>query len=97
MFNNPDNFPLNLPPDIFEVVCEAHELTRAPIPMIVSSVLTAMAFAVQAKGNVVRFNDAVSPVHLFTLVIAESGERKTTVDTVSYTHLDVYKRQRPTI
>lgn len=88
MLQNPDQSPLHaLPPMVFEALCEAHELTRAPIPMIFSSALTAMAFAVQAKGNVIRFNDAVSPVHLFTLVIAESGERKTTVDNLFFAHL----------
>jgi hypothetical protein len=88
MIQDPDQFPLHaLPQSVFGAVCEAHELTRAPIPMIVSSALSAMAFSVQAKANVVRFNDAISPIHLNTLVIAESGERKTSVDNLYFAQL----------
>jgi hypothetical protein len=58
MINNPDNFPIDaLPPQIYEAVIEAHEVTNAPIPLIVNSALAAMSFAVQHKTFVLRLKD----------------------------------------
>ncbi|MFP2431148.1 YfjI family protein [Enterobacter ludwigii] len=74
-------FPLSaIPPFLREAVKDVHKLTQAPIPLIVSSAISAMSLACQGLIEV-RVNESVtSPVSLFLLVIANSGERKTSVD-----------------
>ena len=85
---NPDNFPIDaFPPQVYEPVIEAHEVTKAPIPLIVNAVLAAMSFAVQHNARLTRLNGLSSPLHLSTIGIAESGERKTTVDNLFFRHL----------
>ena len=76
-----DNFPIDaLPPILRNAVLDAHYLTLAPVPLIVSSALGASSVAFQKCFDVQRPNGLVSPLSLFTLVVAESGERKSTVD-----------------
>lgn len=74
-------FPLSaFPKSVQEVIFDIQECTQAPIPLIASSVIGAMSLACQPYTNV-RINDSlITPVSLFLLVIANSGERKTTVD-----------------
>lgn len=86
--NNPDNFPIHaLPPLVYEAVIEAHEVTKAPIPLIVNTALAAMSFSVQHNTCMTRLKGLSSPLHLFVFTIAESGERKTTVDNLLFSHL----------
>lgn len=88
MLNNVDQFPIHvLPRQVYEAVIEAHELTKAPLPLIASSAISAMSFAAQHKACVVRPNGLISPLHLYSLAIAESGERKTTADNLFFGHL----------
>ena len=61
---------------IQEVVAE----TKAPIAMVASSFLAAMALAVQAQYRVRRLEGLESPCSLAVVSICASGERKTTVD-----------------
>lgn len=75
------DFPVwALPPLIRGAVEEAIAVTQAPNALIVSSALAAASLAVQTKFDVRRYNGLVSPCSLFFITIAESGERKTTVD-----------------
>lgn len=53
---------------------------QAPLPMVVSSALSAMSMACQHLVDVQRTPRLKSPCSLFFLTIAESGERKTTCD-----------------
>jgi len=94
MINNPDQFPVYLLPlKIQEAIYEVHELTKAPIPLIGSSALCAMSFAVQHNVRVVRPNGMHSPLHIYSLTIAESGERKTTVDNLFFGHIKPWLAQ----
>lgn len=78
-----DNFPIDaLPPILRNAAMDAHQQTLAPIPLIVSSVLGASSLAFQESFDVQRPNGLVSPVSIYTLVVAESGERKSTVDSI---------------
>lgn len=75
------NFPLQaFPLCIREVILDINECTQAPIPLIASSVISAMSLSCQGLINVKVNQMAPFPVSLFLLVIANSGERKTTVD-----------------
>jgi hypothetical protein len=58
-----------------------HELTGAPVAMCATSVLAAMSLATQAHADVeLAHGNTISLLSLFFLVIALSGERKSTVD-----------------
>jgi putative DNA primase/helicase len=70
-----------LPPVMREAVQEVQSFTRAPMALVGSAALSAMSLAFQALYNVKRDEDLTGPVSLFLLGIAESGERKSTLDT----------------
>lgn len=78
---NPDNFPIDaLPPLLRDAVLDLHAVTKAPIPIAVASVLAALSLAVSGRYRVKRFNGVVTGLALFILIIASSGERKTSCD-----------------
>lgn len=78
---NNNSFPVHVfPPLIRNAIFEVEQHTQAPLPLIVASVLGAISLACQNKIDVCRLNNLRSPVSLFILTIAESGERKSTVD-----------------
>ena len=80
--NNIRSFPLqSLPEALRTVVIEVQHATQAPIEMIVSSLFAATSHATQHAINVNR-GGIVSPSSLSMAVIAESGERKSAVDTL---------------
>lgn len=56
------------------------DVTQAPGEMVTSSVLCAISLACQSLIKVKITDNMVSPVSLYSFVIADSGERKTTVD-----------------
>lgn len=73
-------FPLNaFPPKLRDLIWELHVNTKAPVEMIAPIVLGAAALAVQNLVNVQRPNCAPSPTSLNILVIAGSGEGKSSV------------------
>jgi len=79
--SNFDNFPiLALPSGLRDVVLELHQHTQAPYALIAGSVLGAVSLACQDKLNMERLPGLVSPVSLYMVTVAESGERKTSVD-----------------
>ncbi|UPQ70155.1 YfjI family protein [Kluyvera ascorbata] len=74
-------FPLRaFPESIRETIRDIQERTQAPIELISSSVIGAMSLACQNTVNVKLNESVTAPVSLFLFVIANSGERKTTVD-----------------
>lgn len=86
---DPHNFPLSrLPQRLYRAVLSLHFKVKAPIPICVISILSAASIACSAGHRVKRFNGFVSNLALFLLAIAESGERKTTCDTLATRALD---------
>jgi len=76
-------FPLHaLPDELQAAVLEVHEFIQAPIPLIVAAALAPLSIASQGLFDVRRMGGIESPVSLFLLVIAASGERKSTADTL---------------
>ena len=69
-----------LPHDIRCAVNEVHAFVKAPIPLVASSAISALSCAGQAHVNIKRAEKLVGPSSIFLLVIADSCERKTTVD-----------------
>ncbi|WP_272691018.1 DUF3987 domain-containing protein [Providencia sp. PROV116] len=77
------HFPLNaFPSELREAILDIEELTQAPIPLIASSVISAISLSCQNLINVEVNEKMKTPVSLFLFVIANSGERKTTVDRI---------------
>ena len=69
-----------LPDTIRAAVEEVGGFVKAPVPLVASSAIAALSLAIQAHYDVERASKLHSPVSTFTLVIAESGERKSTCD-----------------
>lgn len=79
--HEPEAYPLDALPDgIRAAVADVHATTQAPVPMVATSALTALSLAGQSHINVARNRHLTGPVSLFALVLADSGERKSTVD-----------------
>lgn len=79
MFEN--KFPIDVLPCIIKnAINEAHQNTKAPIPLIAASALGVISLVCQQQIDVVRYNNLSGPTALFFLILAESGERKSTVD-----------------
>ena len=74
-------YPVDALPDtIRAAVEEVGGFVKAPEPLVASSAIAALSLAIQPHYDVERANKLHSPVSTFTLVIAESGERKSTCD-----------------
>jgi putative DNA primase/helicase len=77
----PRPYPLDaLPPAMRDAVIEVQRFTKAPPAMVATCALSALAVATQARYDVARAVRLNGPVSLFTLIVAASGERKSTVD-----------------
>uniref|UniRef100_Q0HVU6 DUF3987 domain-containing protein n=1 Tax=Shewanella sp. (strain MR-7) TaxID=60481 RepID=Q0HVU6_SHESR len=87
-YDNQKSFPIsfgNVPdltdaPKMEKAFEEASALLQAPEAMIVACQLTAMATAMQGMLNVEIPTRKIAPVSLMLTTIAQSGERKSTVD-----------------
>lgn len=71
-----------LPPLVRNAIIETQKNTQAPLAMVATSALTATSIACQNQVDVCRHGNLRGPVNLYSLILADSGERKTTVDKV---------------
>jgi len=79
--SKPTEYPLAaLPEAIRSAIQEVFEFVKAPISMIASSALGAMSLAIQPQVDVQRAEVLSGPSSLYILVIADSGERKSSCD-----------------
>jgi len=69
-----------LPVTIRAAVDEVGGFVKAPVPLVASSAIAALSLAIQAHADVQRAEKLHSPVGVFLLTIADSGERKSTCD-----------------
>ncbi len=78
---DPSPYPIDaLPNGIREAVKEVLEFTQCPPALAACSALSALSLAAQHLADVKRAEGLISPVSIYTLAVAESGERKTSVD-----------------
>lgn len=78
---NIDRFPLNdLPPALHASIVEAHAMTQAPIPLIVSSALGALSLAQQGRLNVKSPLGHLTPTSLYLITLSDSASSKTYCD-----------------
>ena len=78
---NENQFPIDvLPCIIINAINEVQQNTKAPLSLIATSALGVISLACQHKFDIVRYNGSHIPPSLFFVTLAESGERKSTVD-----------------
>lgn len=86
-------FPIYyLPPIIRGAVEDAQATTQAPLGLVCSAAFAATSLAVQTKYRVRRRNGLSSPCSLILVTIAESGERKTTVENLFFSPIREFQR-----
>jgi putative DNA primase/helicase len=74
-------YPIDALPDtIRAAVEEVGAFVKAPVPMVATCAISAVSVAAQAHYDVQRAEKLHSPIGLFTLILATSGERKSTSD-----------------
>lgn len=79
--DDPRPYPVEALPDkIQEAVQEVLTFTQAPPALAACSALSALSLAGQGLADVRRAEGLEGPVSLFFLTLAESGERKSSVD-----------------
>ncbi len=75
------DYPVHALGPLREVVEAVHRLTQAPVAIAAQSALAVAALAAQAHADVRTFHGS-SPLSLFLMSIARSGERKSACDTL---------------
>lgn len=73
---------LNEFPLFKEFVIEVAETTQAPAELVLASALTVLSLLCQPLIDVKRPGGMIGPVSLLIILIANSGERKTTVESI---------------
>jgi len=83
-----------LPGTIKDAVSEVAEFVQAPVEMVALSALSAVSTVVQGLYNVRRAGKLEGPTSLFTLAVADSGERKSTLDSFFSKAIRDWERDR---
>ncbi len=58
-------------------IIETQKNTQAPLAMVATSALTAISIACQNQTDVCSPGNLLGPVNIYTMVLADSGEKKT--------------------
>ncbi|MEZ8042060.1 YfjI family protein [Vibrio sp. 1F263] len=94
-------FPVNceIPPNvaksdlIAKAFNEAADITQAPSPMVYLTTISAVSVALQGLINVELPTGKIAPVSLMSLSIAESGERKSSVENLLTKGIKLFHRE----
>ena len=82
-----------MPESFRQVACAVDNKIQAPLPIIVTSMLSVLSSVAHGYINIEMPHGQIQPVSLFTLVIAESGDRKTSTDKLIFKPLFDYDRR----
>lgn len=81
--NNEAPYPLDALPNILQRVVHSYQCYgQQPLSLVANGALANLSLACQAHANVARDTYLTSPVSLYFLVIASSGERKSAADSL---------------
>jgi len=83
-----------LPLSIRNAVDEAYNFIKAPYPMLATAALGTISTVLQAHYDVTRADKLNGPSSLFTLTIADSGERKSTCDGIFSKPIQIYEAEQ---
>ena len=90
----PEPYPLDALPDrIRDAVAEVANYSQAPVPLVASCALSTLSLTCQHLIDVRRDQRLCGPVSLFFMTIADSGERKTSVDGLFMAPLREWQRR----
>ncbi len=88
-------YPIEAFPDVMkDAILAVHESAQAPLPMIAASALSALSLAAQAHIDIERTAGLKGPVSLYCLTVCDSGERKTTCDSLFMEPLRKYEQEQ---
>ncbi|WP_031598715.1 DUF3987 domain-containing protein, partial [Ferrovum myxofaciens] len=74
-------YPMDaLPDDLRATVGEVQAFVKAPVAMVSTCAITALSVVIQGVADIRRASKLEGPSSLFSLIIADSGERKSTLD-----------------
>ncbi len=91
----PITYPVeSLPIMVREAVLEVGAFVKAPIPMVAGCALSAISLAIQPFVDVRRASRLQGPCSLFSLTVADSGERKTTCDSFFTQAIKDFEREK---
>lgn len=91
---NPGRFN-NMPFDLLQsTINETINNTQAPLELVLFSALSAAGMVLQGLTDVEQPTGKVTPVSLMTLVIAASGERKSTVEGIHTRPIRIFEEKR---
>lgn len=81
--SNEAPYPLDALPNILQRVVHSYQrYGQQPLSLVANGALANLSLACQSHANVARDNYLTSPVSLYFLVIASSGERKSAADSI---------------
>lgn len=90
-------FPIDrVPPRVRAAIRSIEEQTDAPTALVASSVLSAISLAAQSAYDIQRNNGLISPLGLYFLCLAGSGDRKTSADNMALEPIRDFQNQLPT-
>lgn len=84
----------SMPTDLRRAIEEVVDFVQCPISLAASSALSALSLSCQHLANVKRAESLISPVSLYFLAIAESGERKSTVDNYFTKQIGIWQNDK---
>lgn len=92
--NEPEPYPIDSFPDGMKAAIEeVQEYRQAPRSLTGQSALAALSIACQGHINTLRSRTLLSPVSLFTLTVADSGDRKTSCDNLFVAPIEAHQRE----
>lgn len=90
-FINPGKFPIHcVPYSIRQVILIIHAQVKAPLEIVVASVLAVLATATQHLVKVRRPTGQISPISLALMTFAISGDRKSSSDNAAFGALKAF-------
>ena len=88
-------YPVDALPEVMRLaVQEVQGFAKSPVAMVACSALANLSLAAQAHHDVARAEKLTGPIGLYFLVVAESGERKSTCDGIFSKVLRDYENQQ---
>lgn len=88
-------YPIDaLPVIVADAVIEVQQVVQAPMAMVACSAMATVSAACQARNDVERARGLTGPSSLYFLTVAESGERKSTLDGYFSKPIHDYEKQQ---
>ena len=92
------SYPIDdLPQQLREPICEVERFVQAPLPLVAASALSTISMVGQGILDVQLPTGTVVPTSLNFLSIAESGERKSTLDNLFTDAIRKFEQQQDLI